>query len=142
MMNLKNLGKRFYFKIGWHLLVFTVLIVCTIISINTNEDYISTEKSKYLEYKLKQDSLLNIYKNKLDSMEIANLLLEKERLVLDRKIDSITFRQNELNVKYENEIMALRNASVADHNNWFYAKLDSIKKYYKQDWLDSYFNYY
>lgn len=140
MMNLKTLGKRWYFKIGFHLIVFTILIILTIISIKTNESYISSEKNKYLEYKYKQDSLLNAYKVKLDSMEIANLVLENERLVIDHKIDSITSKQNEINKKYEKEINSLRNASIIDHSNWFYSKLDSIREYYQQDWLDNDFD--
>lgn len=136
-MNLKIQGKRLYFKIAFHTVILTIFIVCAVYNIRENTEYINFQNSKYIGYKQQQDSLINAYKTSMDSMKNANFILEEKRMLIDNKLDSVVNKQKELNKNYEKELNSIRNASLSEHSKWFYTKLDSIKAYYSQYWLDN-----
>ena len=133
MKNLTSQGKKFLFRVGPHLLVIVIVLVVGYFSIIGNIDSVDAEKQKYIQYKHEQDSMLIIYQEKLDSMENTNFLLEQQLLGVDIKIDSMASEQNKLNKEYEKEINDLDNATISDHANWFYTKLDSIRQYYDRE---------
>lgn len=130
MRNLTNLGKRLLFSIGPYVVIIVCVILVAYFGITGARKQAEAEELKYIKYRLEQDSILNEYKTQLDSMQLANFLLEQELLGMDDKIDSITVEQDKLNKEYEDEINSIRNAPISDHADWFYAKLDSIRHLY------------
>lgn len=133
MMNLKTNEKRLYFKILFHALIITTIVLLFTWFIRSNSDYIDLEKDKFEKYKIEQDSLVSNYRGMVDSINQENWLLEKEYSKINHKLDSVTKKQNQLNHNYEEEINNIRNATLADHSKWFYAKLDSLRQHYQPD---------
>ena len=133
MTSLKTNGRKLYSKILLHAVIITTIVVLFVWFIRSNSDYIDAEKNKFEKYKTEQDSLINNYRLTIDSINKENLFLEQEQRKISHKLDSVAKRQNQLNNNYEEEIDNIRNATLIDHNKWFYAKLDSLRQYYKPD---------
>lgn len=131
MKNLKEKGKKLFFKNILHLIIGVLLIVIGYFGVKANMDYIDKQKDKFEMYKIEQEQLIETYNIKLDSMKDINANFEQEQLKLNTKIDSISKRQNIINDNYEKEIDIIRDATLSEHAEWFNAKLDSIRHSYK-----------
>ena len=130
MKILKRVDKKLYFRILCHLAIIGIVILLAISSIKSNIEYMEDQQRQYEKYKVEQDSLLQLTRDRLDSMTVENkkLLVEQEKLTY--KFDSISVEQEKIAQSYEKELDNIRRATVADNNKWFSAKLDSIRHYY------------
>lgn len=133
MKNLRLVDKKLFFKITFHIIIITAIVILGYLSIKSNIDYVDVQKDEYNAYKNKQEILLSDYKNKLDSIEIVNNDLRRAQDALNGKIDSISKEQHIINENYEEEISTIRDADLSEHYIWFCAKIDSLRQYYNPD---------
>lgn len=128
MKILKNLEKKSVFNIIVRILFWVMLVSICLMLANNNIKHIEEDKAKIENYNIRQDQLLKIYKNQIDSIYLVNLELQEKQLEITKKIDSLNKRQEKINKEYGKKISDINNSSIYEHVNWVYSKIDSLKR--------------
>ena len=122
MMNLKNLGKRSYFKLAWHIFLVCVIVfgfIGMIQLLNINE----------AEYKSDRELVIQKYELKIKEKDSLNHELQMKQYELRRQVDSLENKKEQIVIEYGKKIKAINDASATEHAEWMESiinKLDSI----------------
>lgn len=123
MMNLKNLGKRSYFKLAWHIFLVCVIVfgfIGMIQLLDINE----------AEYKSDRELVIQKYELKIKEKDSLNHELKMKQYELRRQVDSLENKKEQIVIEYGKKIKAIYDASATEHAQWMesiIAKLDSMK---------------
>lgn len=122
-MNLKNLGKRSYFKLVWHIFLVCIIVFGFI-------GMIQLLDVKETEYKADRELVIQKYELKIKEKDSLNHELQIKQYELRRQVDSLENKKEQIVIEYGKKIKVIYDASAIEHAQWMesiIAKLDSMK---------------
>lgn len=122
-MNLKNLGKRSYFKLVWHIFLVCIIVFGFI-------GMIQLLDVKETEYKADRELVIQKYELKIKEKDSLNHELQIKQYELRRQVDSLENKKEQIVIEYGKKIKVIYDASATEHAQWMesiIAKLDSMK---------------
>jgi lipopolysaccharide export LptBFGC system permease protein LptF len=93
--------------------------------------FFNIQSIQQYNFRQQKDSIINVYNMKIAKQDSVNKQLQKQQIVWQQKIDSLTNEQSKLIIKYAKKIEAITNATATEHAIWLNTitnQLDSLKK--------------
>jgi hypothetical protein len=140
MKNLKELGKKLSFNkmitkfkqiekaLPFIMIIFGLFILTIGASFLL---FFNIQSIQQYNFKQQKDSIINVYNMKIAKQDSVNKQLQKQQIVWQQKIDSLTNEQSKLTIKYAKKIEIITNATATEHATWLNTitnQLDSLKK--------------
>jgi hypothetical protein len=140
MKNLKELGKKLSFNkmitkfkqiekaLPFIMIIFGLFILTIGASFLL---FFNIQSIQQYNFRQQKDSIINVYNMKIAKQDSVNKQLQKQQIVWQQKIDSLTNEQSKLTIKYAKKIETINNATATEHAIWLNTitnQLDSLKK--------------